>query len=164
MYKQKGFTIVELLIVVVIIGILAAIVVVAYNGITSQANDSAVESDLATIAKKLEIYKVENGSYPAHNTTELEAADMKATKSVYMDRNNLYYCRSTDGQHYSIGAYSINDSRYYLIDGTVNSTTDNVYGEANCNNLPGTAPGDHPQYSWTGYNQSGGTGWASWLE
>ncbi len=55
MYTQKkpvGFTIVELLIVIVVIAILAAISVVAYTGIQNRANDAAVKSDLANAAKK----------------------------------------------------------------------------------------------------------------
>ncbi|RYZ85786.1 MAG: prepilin-type N-terminal cleavage/methylation domain-containing protein, partial [Moraxellaceae bacterium] len=43
----SGFTIVELLIVIVVIGILAAIVIVGYQGVTKRANDTAVRSDLA---------------------------------------------------------------------------------------------------------------------
>ncbi|RYX79148.1 prepilin-type N-terminal cleavage/methylation domain-containing protein [bacterium] len=39
--NQKGFTIVELLIVIVVIGILAAIVIVAYQGVTARANTSS---------------------------------------------------------------------------------------------------------------------------
>jgi prepilin-type N-terminal cleavage/methylation domain-containing protein len=46
MLKTKsGFTIVELLIVIVVIGILAAITIVAYNGIQDRANDTSVKSD-----------------------------------------------------------------------------------------------------------------------
>ena len=44
--RHRGFTIVELLIVVVVIGILAAITIVAYNGVTSQANEAKRESDM----------------------------------------------------------------------------------------------------------------------
>lgn len=44
--RGKGFTIVELLIVVVVIAILAAITVVSYNGITAQAEDSALKTAL----------------------------------------------------------------------------------------------------------------------
>ena len=47
--KQRGFTIVELLIVIVVIGVLAAITIVAYNGIQSRARDSARVSDINAI-------------------------------------------------------------------------------------------------------------------
>lgn len=65
--KQKGFTIVELLIVIVVIGILAAITIVAYNGIQARARDSIRNQDIKTIAKALELYYTDKGSYPNGN-------------------------------------------------------------------------------------------------
>lgn len=62
--KQQGFTIVELLIVVVVIAILAAITIVSYNGITNRANQSAAKSAASTVQKKIEVYQAENGRYP----------------------------------------------------------------------------------------------------
>jgi prepilin-type N-terminal cleavage/methylation domain-containing protein len=63
--KQRGFTIVELLIVIVVIGILAAITIVAYNGIQGRARVAAMQSNLQQAAKKLETYKVTNSDlYP----------------------------------------------------------------------------------------------------
>lgn len=62
--RQKGFTIVELLIVIVVIAILAAITVVAYNGIQGRANVSKSQSDLRSMQKLLELYKADNGVYP----------------------------------------------------------------------------------------------------
>jgi len=50
--SRRGFTIVELLIVVVVIAILAAITIVSYNGITNKANDTAIQNDLDTLRKK----------------------------------------------------------------------------------------------------------------
>ena len=61
---RAGFTIVELLIVVVVIAILAAITIVSYNGITASAKESALKSDLSTAAKKLNVAKIQDGSFP----------------------------------------------------------------------------------------------------
>ena len=67
-YSQKaissGFTIVELLVVVVIIGILASIVIVSYSGITARANTSAAQTAARTIAQKSELYAIEKSRYP----------------------------------------------------------------------------------------------------
>ncbi|OYX41609.1 hypothetical protein B7Y94_04780 [Candidatus Saccharibacteria bacterium 32-49-12] len=62
--KSDGFTIVELLMVIVVIGILAAISVVAYNGVAAKARDSQRAQDIKTIAKALEVYYIDNGRYP----------------------------------------------------------------------------------------------------
>lgn len=62
--NQTGFTIVELLIVIVIIGILAAITIVAYNGIQARSNNARRMSDIQSVAKVIEMYKAQNGSYP----------------------------------------------------------------------------------------------------
>lgn len=63
--QQNGFTIVELLIVIVVIGILAAITIVAYNGLQQRGRDTQRKSDLSQITKALHLYKIDNGSYPS---------------------------------------------------------------------------------------------------
>lgn len=77
--KNQGFTIVELLIVVVVIAILAAITIVSYNGITNRANASAAKSTAATWQKKIELYQAEMGGYPfafsSLNTAPTTSAD-----------------------------------------------------------------------------------------
>lgn len=62
--KQTGFTIVELLIVIVVIGILAAITIVTYAGISQRATATSLKSDLNGASKQLRLYQVDNSGYP----------------------------------------------------------------------------------------------------
>lgn len=61
--KRVGFTIVELLIVIVVIAILATISVVAYNGVQARSRDSIRKQDLATLAKVTKLYAIDKGDY-----------------------------------------------------------------------------------------------------
>jgi prepilin-type N-terminal cleavage/methylation domain-containing protein len=61
---NKGFTIVELLIVIVVIGILAAITIVAYNGVQSRARDTRRLQEISSVYKAVLLYYTDNGSYP----------------------------------------------------------------------------------------------------
>ena len=63
--KDRGFTIVELLIVIVVIGILAAITIVAYNGVQNRARTTQNDTNAREIANKAEAYAADNnGAYP----------------------------------------------------------------------------------------------------
>jgi prepilin-type N-terminal cleavage/methylation domain-containing protein len=64
--SERGFTIVELLIVVVVIAILAAITIVSYNGITNRANASAAASLASNLQRKSELFLNDGptGNYP----------------------------------------------------------------------------------------------------
>lgn len=62
--RQSGFTIVELLIVIVVIAILAAITIVAYNGISSRAQSSADAAGLSQVNQKIAAYMVDNTNPP----------------------------------------------------------------------------------------------------
>lgn len=62
--NSHGFTIVELLVVIVVIGVLAAITVVSYTGVSNKATVASIQSDLSVAAQKLKMYYTENSSYP----------------------------------------------------------------------------------------------------
>jgi general secretion pathway protein G len=63
--RQSGFTIVELLIVIVVIGILATLVIVTFTGIQQKARDSQRQTDIQALDSHLESYYAQNGSYPS---------------------------------------------------------------------------------------------------
>lgn len=62
--KSRGFTIVELLIVIVVIAILAAITVVAFNGVQVRAENSKTLAAVDQYSKALQLYKTNTGDYP----------------------------------------------------------------------------------------------------
>lgn len=62
--KQEGFTVVELVIVFVIIGILLTLVVVTFTDIQQRNHNTSRENDIKSIASQLEAYNVNNGFYP----------------------------------------------------------------------------------------------------
>ena len=80
--RSRGFTIVELLIVIVVIAILAAITIVAFNGIQGRAYDTSVRSDLLQIGKKAEMHKIDNGAYPMGDA-QLATIGFKIDKQAY---------------------------------------------------------------------------------
>lgn len=102
--NNKGFTIVELLIVVVVIAILAAITIVAYNGVTQRAKESAVQSATSQVMKKLALYAVENDAFPT--TLDMVGTQSSAEQSYQYTANNSTtpkgYCVSvtTNGVSY----------------------------------------------------------------
>lgn len=67
--RDRGFTIVELLIVIVVIAVLAAITVVAFSGIQQRALFSSYQSDIKLLDKAIKMYYAENGTYPYTGVT-----------------------------------------------------------------------------------------------
>lgn len=137
---QRGFTIVELLIVIVVIGILAAIVIVTYNGIQGRAYDVPLQSDMNGIAKQLALYQADKGSgkYPTTLSTEMVegmAGKLRVSKGSYKTSiNNFLYCKSSDGSDWGIVAVS-KSGKVYAATSRFNAKE---YSGAGVNNTTGT--------------------------
>jgi prepilin-type N-terminal cleavage/methylation domain-containing protein len=97
-YKHNGFTIVELLVVIVVIGILAAITIVSYTGISDRASKASLQSDMANAVKQLKLYQVLYGSYP----TSLNSNNCPEAPDV----DNNFCLKSSSGNPYT---YDVNN-------------------------------------------------------
>ena len=80
--KRKGFTLVEILIVVIILGILAAIVIPQFTEASDDARESSLRSDLQTVRSQLELYRVQHNSYPDGATSADWIAQLTETTDV----------------------------------------------------------------------------------
>jgi general secretion pathway protein G len=79
MFKKKGFTLIELMLVVIILGVLVAMVVPRLTGRSEEARRSVARADIdANISLALDLYELDNGTYPPN----LEAL---LTKPSYAD-------------------------------------------------------------------------------
>jgi type IV pilus assembly protein PilA len=128
---RSGFTIVELLIVVVVIAILAAISIVAYNGIQARARLSAAQINSREVIKKAEAYNSINGSYPATATefNSVEESKISGLGIKFLAASTLNSATGVDGiiyqtcttsgvqaarvQYYDFVAKTSNNKYYY---------------------------------------------------
>ena len=104
---EKGFTLVELLIVIVILGILATIVVFSVRGLSNRANTNSCSIDLRSLKTAVEASRADTGNYPA-NEAALSPNYLEAQSSKY---------------NYTLTAgapvYTIQDARCGAIDAVV---------------------------------------------
>jgi prepilin-type N-terminal cleavage/methylation domain-containing protein len=85
---SDGFTIVELLIVIVIIAILATIIIIAYNGIQQRATVASLQSDLTNASTQLKLFQVDNTSYPL--TIDCTQPDSLTNKCLKIGSGSTY--------------------------------------------------------------------------
>lgn len=100
--RKKGFTIVELMIVIVIIGILIAIIVPSVTSAIESANIASDQSDVKNMNTILQVYCVQNGI----DTTKLQAPEVRAIVSSEQ-KNYTFVPKSSKGIYW----YSVNEGK-----------------------------------------------------
>lgn len=142
--QQRAFTIVELLIVIVVIGILAAITIVAFNGVQDRAKTTALVSDLTSASKQLKIDQVTSGGYPATVAAANGGQGLKSSSGITYryavdnSANPQTFCLSaTNGTTF----YSLTDSTAPVAGSCVNialgaAATNAVLTDGNTASVP----------------------------
>ncbi len=133
--KKKGFTLVEILVVVTIISLLASIAAISYSRFIKQSRDSRRKTDIEQIRAAIELYRNFKSAYPSALTFD-GTGEVSDAGVVYMSRvpsdplsasdtnNTYYYASSGTFQDYTICAY--------LEGGETTSITASC-GSVNCN-------------------------------
>ncbi len=156
--RSRAFTIVELLVVIVVIGILAAITIVSYSGITTRARVASLQSDLSNSAQQLKMFYVDNGIYPATISTNCTTNPTTATNLCLKPSNGTDftatpYSRSTPS---SFTLTATNGDLVYSITEDSSPTA----GAPTPSNLATTDPDNWIQIGtqvWAKYNLNVGT-------
>lgn len=158
--ERFGFTIVELLIVIVVIGILAAITIVAYSGFQTRARDTIRTNDSTAIRKALELYKADKGSYPLGGYYESTAANWTTLSNLLRPYtgSNLPTDPTNDASHFY---------RYLATSGTSYGCSDGSKGDFYVlwfigYEQPGNIPSSSQSFSCTSAGWSSGGIYAVW--
>jgi type II secretion system protein G len=102
---RRAFTLVEILIVVVILGILAAIVVPQFASATQDSKAGNLKSQLGTLQRQIELYRAKNNGYPTFDTgwgTESEPDTLVGGQYIKMAPVNAAWPNASEVERFAI--------------------------------------------------------------
>lgn len=116
---SEGFTLIELMLVVIILGVLAAMVMPRLVGRSEQARIAAAQADInASIALALDLYEMDNGEYPANSEFSKLWQKSDSGKGPYLKKapmdpwgHNYEYEQLDGGKDYNLCSEGPDDSK-----------------------------------------------------
>lgn len=127
--EEKGFTLIELIVVIAIIGLLASIVLTSLGLSRDRAEMTKFQSDYRAVSNALELYRQSNGGYPGTPLTPTSIDTLiNGSLSSYMKQvpstTSVAVSSQIPGVYYYLNSSDSNDTQYWC--GDVNSTQDYV--------------------------------------
>ena len=126
--REKGFTLIEILIVVAIIGILSSIVLVGLGSFRSRGRDARRVADLREIQNALELYYAKTGAYPVNNDVDVATLGLQnegiGVTKIPKDPGNKTYKYGSDGKSYVLSATLEEEAASLLNDDIDNDTVE----------------------------------------
>ena len=128
---DRGFTLIEVMVVVLVIGILLAVGVPTYLGARSRAQDSAARSTLRTAQTTAAVLYVDNGTYRDANVRNLREAEpgltWRGSNSASRDQDEVSVAATRDGSEWGAATLSDSGTCYFIRLRTDGST---LYGSS----------------------------------
>lgn len=173
--RQNGFTVIELLIVIIVIGILVALIFVGYGAITQNATNSVLRDDISKFADTIKLKALDNKSIPNGGATAALAGDSTLLPGVKFAPNkdaydqsvsNLYYCTGllNGSKEFGIAARSKTGKAYaYLSNKGVSDFGFTGWSQATSGVALCNALGFSDPFTWSyGYSPLPQYGWWLW--
>jgi prepilin-type N-terminal cleavage/methylation domain-containing protein len=107
--KSRGFTVIELLVVIIIIGVLSTILLLTYSGVQQKEHNTTRVNDIKLIQSQLEAYYAENGKYPTIGdlnsstwiSANLKNLDVDNTKDPALKTGQKAFSSAPEKDHYA---------------------------------------------------------------
>lgn len=134
--KQEGFTIVELLIVIIVIGILAGLVITTFTGIQQKTRNTERQTDIKAIHGQVEAYYAQEGKYPTLDN--LNSDTWRASNMKGLDKEALRDPKSTS---YTLASTPAANVYSYAVAASDDSACDNSTNDCSKYTLTATYEG-----------------------
>lgn len=133
--QQRGFSFVELLVAIAILGILTAITMISFRGANKNARDTRRKAELSEIQGAVEEYRLANGAYPQTDDTSADGVFLPALQPDYLARNYIDPQNSAT-RNYTYRYLGIEGCQYALV--TIMENSQNARSCSSACGLAGT--------------------------